>query len=427
MADHLVSVSVLVASDLNADVVQQVRPEYGLYNRLFAQLQEVQASVGAARIVVFDRLGNLVFDTKNTDAFGLPYARLVFDRDELKRVWEGFPTHSVAFHDADGDAFQTGYAPLLDGERVVAVVAVDLGVGFIGAVDDFRKSVYLLGGIGVLLTVIVGIVLSKTLTRPIDQLVKSAQVIGQGELSQRVEVSSPDELGVLGETLDVMRQQLAARDEQLRQMLAGVAHEIRNPLGGIELYASFIADDLDEGDPRREHILKVISEVRNLNQVISDFLVFARPALLQAEDVLLKEIVEDALFLLAPEMAQVGVIAKTDLETTGLLAGDGAQLKGAVVNVMKNGIQAMKTGGELEVNLSNMGQKVCLEIVDTGKGIAEDDKKRILEPFFTTKEQGSGLGLAIVQQVVGQHNGVLEIESELGVGTTVRMIFEGKL
>ena len=85
------------------------------------------------------------------------------------------------------------------------------------------------------------------------------------------------------------------RDEQLRQMLGGVAHEIRNPLGGIELYAGFIADDLDKNDSRREHILKVIAEVRNLNQVISDFLAFARPLTFEMDKIVLDDVVSDAL------------------------------------------------------------------------------------------------------------------------------------
>lgn len=424
MADHLVSVSLLIAEGLDGDVVEQVDPQYGLYGRLQTHLEKNRVQVGAARIVVFGRDGNRLLDTRVQGAFGQPYARFIFDENEISQVWLGEPSHSVAFYDANGVAFQTGYAPLFRGSDVIAVVAVDLGVGFVGAVEAFQKSVYILGGVGILFTVIVGFVLSKTLTRPIGQLVRAAQSIGQGNLDQTVVVSTHDELGELGKTLDVMRQQLGARDEQLRQMLAGVAHEIRNPLGGIELYASFIADDLDVDDPRREHILKVIAEVRNLNRVISDFLTFARPLTLESEPVKLKEVVTDALFLLAPEMEQASVQEVRQLDVDGDVVADGVQLKGAVVNVIKNAIQAMPAGGTLTIHLEQVTNHVVLRITDTGKGMSAQDKARIFEPFFTTKEQGSGLGLPIVQQILARHRAKLNIESEPNVGTTVEMIFE---
>ena len=424
MAQHLVSVSFLVAESLDGDVVGQIQPRYGVYGRLHVHLEGLQARVGAARIVVFGREGKRLLDTQVPDAFGQPYVRLAFDKEEISQVWTGKPAHSVAFYNASGEAFQTGYAPLFRGETVVAVVAVDLGVGFVAAIETFRQSLIVLGGIGVLLTVVVGFALSKTLTRPIAQLAKSAQVIGQGKLDTPVVASSQDELGALAETLNKMRLELAARDEQLRQMLGGVAHEIRNPLGGIELYAGFIADDLEDSDPRRDHILKVISEVRKLNQVISDFLMFARPALLQTEPLDLKEVVSDALFLLAPEMAQVQIVTQVNLDGDGAVLADAIQVKGAVVNVIKNAIQAMPNGGTLAIWFDQDLEDVVLAVKDTGKGISAEDQQHILEPFFTTKEKGSGLGLAIVKQVMEKHGGQLHIESRVGVGTEVRLIFE---
>lgn len=424
MANHLVSVTQLVANGLDGDVIAQIRPNYGVYDRLQTHLRHNQVQVGADRIVVFSPEGSRFFDTRTSNSFGLPYARMAFDRAEIARVLSGEPTHSVAFYDDQGNAFQTGYAPLFAQDRVVAVVAVDLGIGFVDGIETFQNLVYLFGVAGVVLTVLVGLGLSKTLTRPIGQLVQSARVIGQGNLDASVAVSTQDELGELAQTLDVMRQRLAARDEQLRQMLAGVAHEIRNPLGGIELYAGFIADDLEESDPRREHILKVISEVRHLNQVITDFLTFARPVSLEAERVVLNDIVSDAVFLVSPEIEQRRIDMNVDLGADQTIQADATQIKGVVVNVLKNAIQAMSEGGVLDIELGSQLNYIILKIKDSGKGISEEDQKRIFEPFFTTKEQGSGLGLAIVQQVLERHKSELKIESELGKGTVVEMKFE---
>ncbi|MDA0712038.1 MAG: HAMP domain-containing protein, partial [bacterium] len=201
MADHLVSVSVLISEGLDGQVIEQVHPEYGLYGRIWSQLDKLRSRVGAARIVVFSREGNRLLDTRAKDAFGQPYTRLAFDQPEINAAWLGEPTHSVAFVNEAGATFQTGYAPLFRENAIVAVVAVDLGVGFVGAIEAFRGSVYILGMVGVLLTGVVGFALSRTLTKPIGHLVRHAQSIGEGDLEQEVVSASRDELGELARTL----------------------------------------------------------------------------------------------------------------------------------------------------------------------------------------------------------------------------------
>ncbi len=140
-------------------------------------------------------------------------------------------------------SYMTGYAPVWSGDRIVAAVGVDIGAAYVDTIRVFKRSVYVFAGVGVLLTVVVGLILARTITRPIQKLVAAAREIGQGRLQHEVDSSASDEIGCLGETMEEMRKKLLARDAQLRQMLAGVAHEFRNPLGSIELYTGLIADD----------------------------------------------------------------------------------------------------------------------------------------------------------------------------------------
>lgn len=425
MSERLVAVAQLVAEGVEGDVVRRLRPgleEGELYRRLAVRLRRAGDLVAARRIYVFDRQGRSLLDTEPDVPIGREYTRLRIDRAELAQVWMGQPAHSVRFKGLDGRDYKSGYAPVYAGEQVVAGVGVDIGVGFLGTIDAFRRSVLVLGGISALLTVALGLAFARTLTGPIYRLVRAAREIGGGNLDRPVDVPSRDELGYLGEAMDEMRVKILARDEQLRQMLAGVAHEIRNPLGGIEIYAGLIAGDLSDDDPRKAHIQKVIGEVKTLNRVISEFLDFARPAPPDPVRVAVAQAVEEAAFLLAPEMEQAGVTCAREVPEDLFAVVDADQFKRVLINLMKNALQAMPDGGTLRLAGCRREGLAVLEVADTGAGMDREVLDRLFEPFFTTREQGSGLGLAIVQKDLEANGGAVEVESEAGRGTVFRML-----
>ena len=220
-----------------------------------------------------------------------------------------------------------------------------------------------------------------------------------------------------------MRQKVLARDAQLRQMLGGVAHEIRNPLSGIEIYAGLIAEDLPEEDARRAHIQKVIGDVRTLSNVISEFLDFARPSPPQIDVVDVSRLVEDAAFLLSPEMETAGVVYEQNLDRALEANGDAEQIKRAVINLMKNAVQSMgKAEGRLRATTQSDGNFAVIQIADDGPGIPASVRQHLFEPFFTTRQKGSGLGLAIVQQTAEKNGGRVKVESVEGNGAVFRLL-----
>ena len=427
MGDHLVAEVALIASGLTGAAISQLRPGYeiwALYRNSTDKLRGAQKMVGARRVYVFDRDGRSLLDTERGIAIGREYPHLKYrDRMEVEKVWLGEASHTLRFTDSGGLDYMTGYAPVFDDQKnVVAGVAVDIGPGYTKAIARFKQSVYLFAVFSALLTLIVALALARTLTRPIQRLVMAAREIGRGNLDEAVDTSANDEIGYLGETMEEMRLRLLARDAQLRQMLGGVAHEIRNPLGGIEIYAGLIAEDLPDEDSRKQHIQKVIAEVRNLNMVISEFLDFARPAPPAPEITAVDRLVEDVAFLLAPEMERVGVEYFQDIAPELTFFSDPEQIKRALLNLMKNGVQAMANkGGELKVRGKATSDGVAIEIIDTGSGIPIQVRRRLFEPFFTTREKGSGLGLAIVQQAIEKNRGRIHIETVDEKGTTVTL------
>ena len=423
MRDHLVSVATLVGTNLSGNVLTYLhegREHTTLYRNLVLKLQRAEQGVGARHIFVFDREYRSLLDTDGLMPIGREYPKLLFHRRELERVWKGQTAHSVLFYDGDVP-YMTGYAPIFHDGEVVAAVGVEIGAGFVDSIRVFGRSVLIFAGLGALLTVGVAWGLARTLTRPIQKLVEAAREIGRGNMNQEVVTTSDDEIGYLGETMEEMRRKLVARDAQLRLMLGGVAHEIRNPLGSIDLYAGLIASDLPADDERKQHIEKVIEEVRRLNGVISEFLEFARPAPAQPQPTALGPLVANAAFLLAPEMQAAGISYQERVAPDLVCYIDAEQMERALVNLMKNAVQAMRDGGHLTVRATAEGEGVVVEVADDGPGMSEEVQARLFEPFFTTKEKGSGLGMALVARAVDENRGWIEIDSRQGAGTVCRM------
>ena len=428
LASHLKVEARMIAAELSRSSftlarLSQGMESYSTYQTLQGRLRETQKVLGARRIYVFDPYGRSLLDTEEGKRIGREIHLLSFHKPQVASMWRGEPANTPRFTDEEtGDHYMTGYAPIRRGDRIVAGVGVDMGAGYMDAILGFKRSVYLLAGLGTLLTFLVGLGVARHITRPVHRLVTAAREIGRGNLGRAVQVQARDEIGYLAQTMEEMRSKLLARDAQLRQMLAGVAHEIRNPLSGIEIYAGLIADELPAGDPRREHIHKVIAQVHTMNQVISEFLHFARPPSPQPGEVVLSQLVDDARFLLSPEMEAAGVAFRTEVGPEARVYADPEQVRRAVVNLMKNAVQAMADGGSLTVRAAAAGPEAALEVEDTGPGMAEEVRQRLFEPFFTTREKGSGLGLAIVQQTAETNGGRVEVESAPGRGSVFRLV-----
>jgi signal transduction histidine kinase len=303
--------------------------------------------------------------------------------------------------------------------EIVAVLGIDLPVEFLEVFHDFRRMTVLLTALAIGLTILVGFFFARSLSRPIGELVRSAERMERGEMTEPVAVESRDEIGFLGDALENMRRGIVRRDRHLRTMLAGVAHEIRNPLGGIEIFAGLLRDDLPEEDPRRAHLEKIVREVQHLKTIVNEFLVYARPRKPVLEPFPLREAIDDVGFLLAGDAQARDVTIETRLPDAELrVYADLDQVKRALVNLVKNAIQASPRGGRVEIESDQAHDRVRIAIRDYGPGIPPDRMKQIFDPFFTTKGAGAGLGLSIVRSIIEENEGEIWVESVPGEKTT---------
>lgn len=210
----------------------------------------------------------------------------------------------------------------------------------------------------------------------------------------------------------------ADRLSALGELSAGMAHEIRNPLGSIRGTAEILRDCVPPGDPRQEFAEILIREVDRLNRVLEDFLRFARPAPIEYGRFPLAQIVREVLDLTRQQALRNHVEVRLALDEDREVPGQGEQIKQALLNLALNALQAMPEGGILEVSSYNQPKSVQIKISDSGPGVAPEDRERIFNPFVTTRETGTGLGLAITQRIVQGHDGHIVLESPPGQGAS---------
>jgi len=402
--------------------VTALRPgeeESGVFTAYQVALGGLSEYVDAAWIVDADDLTAYV--TSEAYLIGTPLSFLEPYREEIDEAIRTRRGVTTRLFPLEGRTYKYAFAPLVgDTETVLAIQAP----------ADFEEPLarlrnLLLGGgvLALLLAVGLGNVLAGNVASPLERLSRAALRIQRGRMDQRVELERRDELGRLADAMERMRVGIVERDEQLRLMLAQVAHEIRNPLGGLELFAS-AATDAETPEERDRIMRRIRDEVNSLNRIINDFLGYARPTPVDMEPTDLRIAVEAAVHLAG---SSDGTEVEVDLPDRHLLArADRDQIKRLVLNLMRN---AASVSSRVVVKGEMINGEVVIRVADDGPGVPEAMRERIFEPFVTDKEQGAGLGLAIVRKVADAHGGRVEVasaaESGLGTGAEFRLYLSG--
>ncbi|MBN1586804.1 MAG: hypothetical protein JW937_05170 [Candidatus Omnitrophica bacterium] len=216
-----------------------------------------------------------------------------------------------------------------------------------------------------------------------------------------------------------------ARLSSAGELAAGMAHEIRNPLSALTTFAEYLPEK--HGDPEFLHRLQRVlsSETARIKALVDQILEFARPKPPDFEQVNPGTALQETLELLSSDLIKNRIqVNRSVSEQLGSIMADPQQLKQVFLNLIQNALQAMPEGGTLSVSaqpMENGGTQV--EISDTGQGISKEDLKKIWDPFFSTKDKGTGLGLSVVHGILERHGAQVEIESQPGVGTQIRLSF----
>lgn len=420
----LSAIAATVSAQLRAERLLALVPEDAqgegsrTYRALMAELARARDASGLRRILVVNRARLALLDSSEAQPLGTEVPELLRDADEFARVLSGERAASqVLFEAADGRIFKTGYAPLAHEGKIIGAVAVEGSATFFVPLSRLYDAIGLLVLATLVALALSAVISARLLSHPLERLVRSALRIGQGDLTTPVAPEPTREIGILARELEAMRTALERRDRQLTMMLGGVAHEVRNPLGGMELFCGLADEELGSATPSlseaRAHLGRVRAELDYLKRIVEDFLAFARERRLNLEPLEARTLVEEACVHLDGEAQGRGVAIERTAEETRL-CGDPSLLTCALVNVVRNAVQASAPGTTVRVRGHLAGERYELDVVDAGPGIPAEVQARVFEPFFTTREKGTGLGLPLTRKLVEAHGGSVTLASRPG-------------
>ena len=409
---------------------------------------------GTATIFQHDlRISTNVKDENGERAIGTRVSKEV-NNAVLK---EGKPWIDRAF--VVNDWYITAYEPIKNIDNKI------IGILYVGMlekpyIDTTERVMLTFTIIAFLCVVLLLVILYFSTTRiinPLQKMVVATRKIAKGDLSHKVEVNSKDEIGYLADSFNQMTKDLKSANEKLidwgkflekkvqertkeltemqahlfeseklaslGKLAAGIAHEINNPLGGILIYSHLMLEDTDKNSPHYENLKKVVKETSRCKDIVKGLLEFARPKEPEMTLISINEIVERSLAIMERQaLFQNITIEKKYASDMPKIVADSAQLQQVFMNIILNAAEAMDGNGVLTLSTSLNRDKTQIEVnfSDTGHGIKEEDKKRLFEPFFSTKEvgEGTGLGLSISYSIIQKHRGTIEVQSQPGKGST---------
>jgi len=402
------------------------------------------------------RISTNVIDAEGNRAIGTRVSREVYNAVLLR----GHPWVDRAF--VVNHWYITAYEPIknLAGEII--------GMLYVGMLEkpyiDLRNSVmFTFAGIALLCTVLLLIILffiTSSITNPLRRMVLATNRIAQGDLNHQVRVSFRDEVGQLAHSFNQMTENLKRANENLIQwgktlekrvedrtkelremqdylvqseklrslgkMAAGVAHEINNPLTSILINTHLMLEKLEKRHEFYENLSLIADETSRCTQIVKGLLEFARQNPPQKVHTRINELIERTAQLLENQASFQNVRIVKDLDPDlPTIKLDRNKIQQVFWNLMLNACEAMPRGGQLTISdsLSADGKSIEVRFADTGVGIPKENVNKLFDPFFTTKSSGTGLGLTVSYGIIQQHDGKIEVWSEVGRGTVFTLSF----
>jgi len=292
--------------------------------------------------------------------------------------------------------------------------------------DQVNDSLWKVGLIAAAVALVIGLILTRQITRPVRALISGVRQLTKGELSYRVDVKSRDEIGELAGSFNIMASSLEKGEQSRRQLTADIAHELRTPLTVIEGTVDGIIDGVFK--PDTEHLHSIKEQASLLTHLISDL---RDISLAESGQLELKLAPTDTVELVKRMVSNYEINAIEKNVRIKLEEGtpipeiriDPVRIEQVISNLLTNAIRHTPSGGSVSVTVKNGEGGLEISVSDTGEGIATEDLPHVFERFYRSgssrarKEGGTGLGLAIVKQMVEAHGGKVWVESKMGTGS----------
>lgn len=353
--------------------------------------------------------------------------------EEREKLLNGQSVEKTGYEERLGRDVMAVIVPLVDSNRLEGIIYLYVPLAKITELtNDFSIVGVIVGLLFVILSVYIGTIFVKKMTKPLEIMKNAAEKVTAGDYSARVSIFSKDEIGQLGMAFNLMSASIQKEDERKKEFLADVSHELRTPISYVKGYSEALLAGLIESSQDQERYLKIIHrEANRMERLVGDLLDLSR---LDSEDFQLElrplplaQLVEDCLEKYIPKLQEKGLHIRSDLDPDIIINADEGRIEQVIQNIMDNAINYTNKG-QVTVLLSKHEKGCQLSIKDTGSGISSKDIKRVTQRFYrvnkarTRSNGGTGLGLAISNRLIQLHSGELDIESRFGEGTCITIV-----
>lgn len=416
LSDQVVTVVKMVGSELDTKYLALLHEndQSSLANRFYRNtLTEQVRILTIPSSFIFDREYRILV---HTDSIGMGISnesRLLLNRSEIQQIDIGESITSLPFQAEDGSWYMWGFYRVSDDYWL----GMQESAGRLAEVNKFAWMFLLIGLSGIALAILASWVLADTIAKPVEKLVSFSKTLGRGDFGSPIPKIPGRELSILAGAMDKMRSDLARNQQEKEEMLAQIAHEIRNPLGGIELLAGLIKEDLEKKGESNDYIKKIEDEIRGLKLLITSYLNFSRPIPARPEWVKPQDVVKEIHEILKSGLMEKGI----ELSCNGISDPawfDPVHLRQILLNMVGNSVEAVDREGKIFIHTSRKGNDFLITVSDNGPGIPVEQQEKVFQPFFTTKDQGTGLGLSVCQKLCRENGAEIKLKSDGKGGCT---------
>lgn len=430
LAMRLIAIASSTAASLRPDQIEFLEPgdeKTRTYKNIVRRLTELKNATGLRRVYLFDEQLRSRADTLEGVPIGKEYYHLQVERKVMEQVKTRGYGASLLYKGTDGLLYKTGYAAVYNEKgKLFAVVACEGSAAQFALLGALSRRLLLFGVAGASVLILLSFIMARRISRPLRALAQAAETMGSGRMDEPVKVEGTSEVAQVAASMERMRAELKRRDEQLRMMLAGIAHEVRNPLGGMELMTGMLKEELSDRPKLKEQVERIEKELDYLERVVSEFLEFARWSAAVDQKLDLGGLCSEVMELLAADAQKAGVELLMTCDPQKIdVRGDPDAIRRALINLIRNAVQATPDKGRVEVTIASSkdpsDQATMVTVSDTGQGIDPELFDKIFEPFYTTKQKGTGLGLSLVRKVAQAHGGRVLVTSRKGEGSKFQL------
>lgn len=419
LADQVLLTTRMVMSRFNDQFLRYLNPNENVtlasayYTRY---LNEQKQALQLEDILIFDHhLRTLISTDSSTESWSVEPV-LLLHRTEILNLSESQSVTSMPFKGEDRRWYLWGFYRI-DAEHWLCVRE---NADRLARVEELSVIFWGIGLGGFVFTFFCALLLVRTLAQPIDQLVHFSRELGKGVWETPVPKEIKGELASLAQAMHWMRENLVARQKEKETILAHIAHEIRNPLGGIELLTGLIKEDVTNSDKNVIYAQKILDEISGLKSLVNNYLSFGRPSIANPVNVAVSEVVDEILNVLQNRIKERNI--SVQYLTVGNMRFDKNHLKHILINLVTNAIEAVNPSGHIRITFSKNESEARLEVSDDGPGISEKSMQTIFEPFFTTHSNGTGLGLAICKKLCIENGAQITVRNNPEKGCTFTIV-----